>query len=146
MVVSGIAYGAQLKVDAEPLLWYCIDRICRAHKVYREEAWSISVCGGYYGEELDVSLDWSTKNSIANALSALDGKTDCEKVKSILEAEYGYLLDKLKPLTKAEIVSVPIESIRLPNDEYGRKVSTEDLKMYEGWEGICGVVVRVGDL
>jgi hypothetical protein len=126
---------------------YCIDRVLRGSKLPDTSSWEVSIVKGYYGEEVDgVELDGAVRKDIVDQLTELSGITDnADKVKKVLEFEYGYLLPKLQLLTTAKIVKVPLDSVQLFNQDYLRKVSKETVDYYQSYKLPRGVCVKEGD-
>ena len=61
----------------------------------------------------------------------LELTNDIEKIKYILELEYGYLIDKVANATSATIEEVDTEKIKLPQKEYFVKLSKEVIEDYK---------------
>ena len=80
-----------------------------------------------YGDEVDV------KQAIKNKLNEISNLSDVEKIKKVLEYEYGYLLDAIKDAKSVEIKEVPFDSIKIGNDSYHSKI--KDFEMYKDYEG-----------
>ena len=64
-------------------------------------------------------------------LEVLKFETDIEKIKFILELEYGYLLDKVKSTTVAYISTVYTRAIDLPQQEYFVKLDKDVIADYK---------------
>ena len=124
---------------------YCVDRVVTLNGIHDKNNWEISVCGGYYGEEIDgVDLDHSVFNSIISQLNGLDNKTDIEKIKLLLKYEYGYLLAVLKDKSFLEIISLSKNNIRAFNDEYNKKINKEEGELYKNYN-FPRAVVRINN-
>lgn len=124
---------------------YCFERICVALKIYDKDYYEIETCGGYYGEEVD-GVYFENEERVVNAyneLLTLEG--DIEKIKYILELEYGYLLDKVAYKTSATIEEVDTEKIKLPQQEYFMKLSKEVVEDYKNRELPVAVCIKEKD-
>lgn len=126
---------------------YCIDRVIHSSKLHETSSWAANVGRGYYGQEVNgVSLKDDVKKQLIEQLAELNSLTsDIERIKKVLEYEYGYILPKIKDLTTAKVVSVKIDEIKILNDEYLRKVSKETVDYYQSYELPRGVCMKEGD-
>ena len=110
---------------------YCFDRICTAFKIYDKDYYEVESCGGYYGEEIE-GVYFENESRIIDAFQqALALKSDIEKIKFILELEYGYLLEKVKNSNVAYISTVYTRAIDLPQQEYFIKLDKEVIEDYK---------------
>ena len=110
---------------------YCFERICVALKIYDKDYYEIETCGGYYGEEVD-GVYFENEEKVVNAYNELlKLESDIEKIKYILELEYGYLIDKVKNTASAYILNVNTDIIKLPQQEYFMKLSKEVIEDYK---------------
>lgn len=125
----------------DTMLVYCVDRALRASKALDVHSWEVNVCGGYYGEEVHgVRLEPHVQEELIKMISELEGLTPVEMIKKVLEYEYGYVLPRLQKCTEAKIITLPLDLIKLFNDEYLRKVSKETVDFYQKYDlprGIC---------
>lgn len=109
---------------------YCFDRICAVFKVYDKDHYEVESCGGYYGEEIE-GVYFDDESRLLEAFVALLAlETDIEKIKYVLEVEYGYLLERVKNKTIARIEMVNTASIVLPQQEYFVKLDREVIEDY----------------
>lgn len=123
---------------------YCFDRILRIEKLYDEDSFEVNTGRGYYGEEIEsVKIISSVKQAISNKLTEISILSDIEKIKKILEYEYGYLLDSIKDAKSAKIIEVPFESIKVGNESYHSKI--KDFEMYSDYEGPVAVCLQKCD-
>jgi hypothetical protein len=123
---------------------YCLDRILRIEKLYDKDSFEVNTCSGYYGEEIEsVKIIPSVKQSINDKLMEISTLSDVEKIKKVLEYEYGYLLDSIKDAKSAKIVEVPFESIKVGNKSYHSKI--KDFEMYKDYEGPIAVCLQKCD-
>lgn len=110
---------------------YCFDRICSALKIWDKDYYEVESCGGYYGEEIE-GVYFENEEKLAEAFSGILGfDSDVEKIKFVLELEYGYLIDKVSKATVAYILPVPTRHITLPQQEYFVKLSREVIEDYK---------------
>jgi len=124
----------------DQVLVYCTDRILSIAEIYKSDNWQVNIEKGYYGEEIEgVVLDSSIKTEIFERIRFLENLTGSEKILSVLDYEYGYLLPKLKDVKQAEIKEVDIESISF-NKDYYKKISEETVDFYKDYSlpvGVC---------
>jgi len=130
----------------DELLCYCVDRVMRISKVMDVNSWKINISGGYYGEEVHgVSLIEEAEKDTSNMLVELDKLTNIDKIKKLLEYEYGWVLPKLKSLTRVKISEIPLEDINLFNDSYVRKLSKESIDYYKDYKLPRAVCILAAD-
>lgn len=110
---------------------YCFDRICATFKIYDKDCYEVESCGGYYGEEIG-GVYFEKESQIVDAyLQVLNFESDIEKIKFVLELEYGYLLNKIKNSTVAYISTVYTRAIDLPQQEYFVKLNKDIIEDYK---------------
>jgi hypothetical protein len=81
---------------------YVVNRILTACKLYDTDNWYVSVCGGYYGEEIEGV--YIKNDDVKKWMDKLENaKSNKEKLFVALECEYGYVLDELKELNNFKI-------------------------------------------
>ena len=99
--ISQIFYGGE-EIDK-----YCINRIISHFKAWDPNNWTIGVVGGYYGEEIGgVELDKDVLYDIFDACSIVIGfETIADKIRFVLNLEYGYILNELKN-SDFELISI----------------------------------------
>ena len=107
---------------------YAVDRLARIHKMYDKSKYTVRVVNGYYGQEVDgvVFEGWSELMRDVHAAYQLRDNLDA-LVQFLLTAEYGYVLDRLEGLAW-KVVEVPVKDLRVPNDQYLGKVSTDNIE------------------
>ncbi len=132
---------SDLSEKQEPVMSYCIERLVRLAG-FNEDAFEVNVSRGYYGEEIDsVSLPEMELTALIQRLSSLLELNDEQKIKFVLQAEYGHLLEKLNIPFDVQVITVETEKVRLPNQDYYRKVDNEQLNLYDkeypGARGVC---------
>lgn len=112
----------------DTILRYCVDRILRLHQIYDNNNFDTSVRDDYYGQEVGtIYLKQNCCNIINTSLSQLKSLPDIDKIKFVLELEYGYLLDKIKTSTLLVIVEVTGSDIIHSNGEYIKKIKQDDV-------------------
>jgi hypothetical protein len=110
---------------------YCFDRICSAFKIYDKDLYEVESCCGYYGEEIG-GVYFEDEEKIVEAYNKLlELTSDIEKIKYVLELEYGYLIDRVSIKTSATIEEVSTEKIKLPQQEYFVKLSKKVIEDYK---------------
>lgn len=116
------------------ILKYCIERLLVINKMYDPDCWYVHVGGGYYGQEIyGVTLDINDRDQIP--FYELVDKSNVERVKYVLEKEYGYLLEELKPKNKARVVHPKVEDVKPVMNSYPKMI---DGSMYgERWLPYC---------
>lgn len=123
---------------------YCLDRILRIEKLYDNDSFEVNTCRGYYGDEIEsVHIVFDIKESIKNKLIEISALSDIDKIKKILEYEYGYLLDSIKDASSVEIKEVAFDSIKIGNESYHSKI--KDFEMYKSYEGPIAICSSVND-
>ena len=125
---------------------YCFDRICSAFRIYDKDYYEVESCWGYYGEEVD-GVYFENEEKIVDAYNKiLELSSDIEKIKYILELEYGYLIDRVKYTTSAKIAIVKPEKIILPQQEYFMKLSKEVIEEYKDRKLPVAVCIKNKDM
>lgn len=110
---------------------YCFERICVVFKIYDKDCYEIETCGGYYGEEVD-GVYFENEEKVFNTYQELlKLNSDVEKIKYILELEYGYLIDRVVNTTSVKIIVVNPEDVKLPQREYFIKLNKNVIESYK---------------
>ena len=130
--------------DPSEISEYCFDRICSAFKIYDKDYYEVETCGGYYGEEIGGVYFENEKKVVDAYLQVLALETDIEKIKFVLELEYGYLLDKVKNCTYAYTSTVYTRAIDLPQQEYFVKLDKEVIEDYKNRKLPVAVCLECG--
>jgi hypothetical protein len=100
-------------------------------KIYDKDYYEVESCGGYYGEEIG-GVYFEDEEKIVNAYNELlKLESDIEKIKYILELEYGYLIDRVTDSTVATIKIVNTEKIKLPQKEYFVRLNKDIIEDYK---------------
>ncbi len=124
---------------------YCFDRICSVFKIYDKNYYTVESCYGYYGEEIG-GVYFEDEEKIVEAFDkVLRFGSAIEKIKFVLELEYGYLIDRLLYMTSATIEEVSTEKIKLPQQEYFMKLSKEVIEDYKDRELPIAVCIKNKD-
>ena len=124
---------------------YCFDRICYALRIYDEGLYWVETGGGYYGEEV-YGVYFEDEEKIFNACNELlKLSSDIEKIKYVLNLEYGYLINKVSTTTSAVIEQVATNKIELPQKEYFIKLSKEVIEDYKNRKLPVAVCIKTED-
>jgi len=141
--INSIIFGTGKEIDL-----YTIDRILRFHKIWKDHVFDIGIDGGYYGQEIgDITFDNAIANKIESEIDKAFAISDInERIKYLLELEYGYLLPELDGC-KYELATIDLEDVVFGSDGHYRKIQKEDLDHYTDYyyKGIRGVVRKSGD-
>ena len=118
--------------------YYTIDRICRYFKIW--EKLEVNKEWGYYGEEIQsVKISNSEKIveliNIALSINDLDGR-----IEFLLGLEYGSLLPILEN-RNWKLSEIDVNDIIIRNESHLESVLKKDLKHYDYYDGIKGVVI-----
>jgi len=115
---------------------YCLDRVLRQYKLYDPNSWEVNSVRGYYGDEIGsvTVFPLIRKNIITMLHSVANFRTNSEKIKKVLEYEYGFVLPALVPLSEAYIDTVDINDLVFGNKEYARKIKKPDIDIYDSYE------------
>ena len=136
-------YNKYSREDSE-INKYCFDRICSIFKIYDKDYYEVESCYGYYGEEIE-GVYFDNEKKIVEAFNeVLDLDSDIDKIKFVLELEYGYLIDKVSKATVAYIRPVPTRHITLPQQEYFVKLDREVIEDYKNRKLPIAVCVECG--
>jgi len=126
---------------------YTIDRILRIFNVWKSENWQITICNGYYGQEIE---EIKLKEEILVKLSdkieqhlLVDDLS--ERVEGLLILENGFLIDSIKDCDYY-VDTISIDSIIFPNKEHKSNIIIDGLHHYSDKEysGIRGIVKKNG--
>lgn len=124
---------------------YCFDRICHALRIYDKELYEIETGPDYYGEVV-YGVYFDNEEMIFNTCSVmLELASDIEKIKYVLNLEYGYLIDRVTNTTSAYIQEVDTKKITLPQTEYFIKLSKEVIEEYKNRKLPVAVCIKQKD-
>ena len=145
--VKDIVHKLYKKYCKEPseINEYCFDRICTAFKIYDKDYYEVESCPGYYGEEIGGVYFENEEQAVNEYNELIKLESDIEKIKRVLELEYGYLIPRVANKTSAEIKVVNTEDIRLPQAEYFIKLSKEVIEEYKDRKLPVAVCIKEND-
>lgn len=136
-------YNKYSREDSE-INKYCFDRICSVFKIYDKDYYEVESTWGYYGEEIE-GVYFENEKKVAETFNEVLGfDSDIDKIKFVLELEYGYLIDKVSKATVAYILPVPTRHITLPQQEYFVKLDREVIEDYKNIKLPIAVCVECG--
>lgn len=117
-VVNFLVKEAHIKND---IFIYCLDRVLRTLSL-NKESFTVEYGRGYYGEEIyGIYLEEDLSKNINKCISELSNLSDLNKIKYVLNLEYGYILDSIKDCKNVEIVDLKVSDIIL-NESYRKKI------------------------
>lgn len=114
----------------DEILVYCIDRIAVICGMNNPDNYELLTCSGYYGEEFD-GIECSCLATLTKNMGQLIGKSDLDRIRTVLGFEYGYLIDLLQEDLKVSIIEVSPEQIKMGNEDYFRKLKNDDELAYD---------------
>lgn len=112
-------YDFDIEDGITDIFRYCVDRLCRIHKLYDGNNWEARIVNGYYGEEIE-GIYPVNSSEIIKDIQYFHSLADNDRVNSILLKEYGYVLENLEDPQWYE-EEVNIEDIYVPNSYYKMK-------------------------
>jgi hypothetical protein len=142
-VLELVCYQFDMDRDSDILI-YGIDRILKVLKAYEKDSYTVTICGGYYGEEIDGIYLENSDMIEATIKEFLSLSTLKKQVEYLLLLEYGHLLDKLKKCSWS-ISEVPTKSIVLGNTAHYKRLETTLVDRYNTYDLIRGVVKKNGN-
>ena len=121
---------------------YCIDRLLRIYRAYDKDLYTLNVCDGYYGEEID-GFDFINYDKMLDSINILlEKETDIEKIRHVLFEEYSYVLDTIEDFTVADVYKISLDKIIFNKDYVSRLKKTFDYNSYNFDTGIPVGVVK----
>jgi hypothetical protein len=111
----------------DKIILYCIDRIVRYSNINIGN-FNAKVDRGYYGEEVN-GVDFSNEYLSSN-LYLLCKRTDIERIKHVLELEYGYLLPEIKLCNWVSVKSILSREIDIGQKDHYRKLNKQLIESY----------------
>ena len=123
---------------------YCFDRICRINKIWDKSEYEITICSGYYGEEID-EVFFHNELRIEQDWKEIKDMLPIDQIKAVLKMEYGYVLPQLLPLENVTILKINKSNLQLPNNEYYQRLERDVLESYKNYKGPVGVVTNAGN-
>ena len=97
--VETLAEECLLNKDVPSMVRYAVYRIISQSRLADKDNWTVEVCGGYYGDEIDGCSFYDSQevDRVEEALSRItDACTEKQLLDIALEFEYGYVLDSLQ--------------------------------------------------
>jgi hypothetical protein len=120
---------------------YCIERILTINKFWNTDSWEITVCSGYYGEEIDKFIFNHANNCKGLIDVLLSLETNASKIEFVLNLEYGYILDAAKNL-EWEMIEIPRNKIIFGQKDHYKKLDAEIIAYYQDWSFPRGLVIE----
>lgn len=117
---------------------YCFGRLFTSLKLYEPNKYKVNVVDGYYGEELDSVVCIDGWDEFEIEFKKMMELSDDDKIRFVLQKEYGYLLDVFKNASF---------ELRLVN--YSDIITPRDLKRTEGdcydFSSATAICKQIGD-
>ena len=133
--LNSILYG----VDIDE---YCINRILTINKLWDKDIYDISISGGYYGEEIEtISILDSTLRKVEHDIEEIiDIDDPSDKIKFLLQLEYGYLIENIEN-KKLSFIEIDKSEIDFRNSEHSiNQIKNKNLNFYKYYPYLHGVV------
>ena len=129
-VIQSIMDG--LPKNTSVWLRYAVERLCSIHRLFDRGLYSVDICNGYYGQEVNgVLLEQEVHDQFTADVNELEGIKDKNLlVEELLKKEYGFLLPSLKG-AKYSIKKVPILEIQMGSDTHYKRVCKVALSYYK---------------
>ena len=124
---------------------YCFDRICRVNHIWDKEYYEIEVCPGYYGEEIGGVFFENEKKVVMELNKLLTLNSDIDKIKYILELEYGYIIDSVKSCHNVSVIDCDPKLVIAPQQEYYHRLEKNVIESYKDYNIPCAVCKKNGD-
>lgn len=116
--------------STDEIFKYFVERVLVNSKANEKDYWNSEISGGYYGEEFNgLKLDHGVREEIASAVNKETNAPGNRLVEEALLAEYGHLLPGLKNLDWS-VEEIDRSTIKVPQDEYYKKMKKETLEFY----------------
>lgn len=107
--------------------------------------WSLGVCGGYYGDEIDAATIDKTAipaEKLKELLAYKDSAADM--IKTALINEYGYVLPELEKAVFS-VEKVALKNIVIGQANHYKKLDSNIIKRYSGFDLPLGICVPIDD-
>lgn len=104
---------------------YVLDRLVRICELYSKAHWEVNIQSGYYGQE--VSGCRGNFEPLIVHLRKINELSGVDKIKYVLEAEYGYLTEFIKTMQAVCVEEVKLSDIDLFNDNHMKKLKHVDI-------------------
>lgn len=124
---------------------YCFDRICRMNNIWDKEYYEIKTCPGYYGEEIDGVFFLMEEKVIADFNKLITLKNDIDKIKYVLELEYGYVIESIDDCRNVAVIDCDPKLIVAPQQEYYHRLKNDVVESYKDYKIPCSVCKKNGD-
>ena len=124
---------------------YCFDRICRINHIWDKEYYEITTCPGYYGEEIDGAFFGNEKKVINEFDNLISLASDADKIKYILELEYGYVIESIENCHNISVISCDPKLVVTPQQEYYHRLEKDVVESYKDYKIPCAVCKKSGD-
>lgn len=124
---------------------YCFDRICRVNDIWDKYLYDIEVCPGYYGEEIYGAFFGNEEKVVSEFDELLKLNSDIDKIKYILELEYGYVIDSIANCHNIIMVNCSPKLVVYPQREYYHRLEKEVVESYKDYNIPCAVCKKSGD-
>jgi hypothetical protein len=125
-------------IDSGPVSHYFFNRIYSIRKMYEPDSYTVSVGGGYYGQEIDgVKLDHPSLNKDLEFF--FSRQNDLQAIQEyLLIEEYGYIHDRLKG-KRFSLEEFALSEIETKADHHYEKIDvTYEIDVYN----VLGVVIK----
>lgn len=124
---------------------YCFDRICRLNKIWDQYEYTVEVCTGYYGDEINGVYFDNESVVISHFERVLEMANDLQKLKYILELEYGYVIDFVQNATSVSILECSPSMVISAQDTYYHRLEKDVVESYKDYNLPCAVCKKRGD-
>lgn len=123
---------------------YCIHRAVINCRIWDTSLWEYSICGGYYGQEIEyVKMTSDLANHLRKFISEiLKCRNNQKNLFSVLNAEYGYILPELNKIKDFKIENVNIQDIHVGNLDHYKKLDKKIVDQYSSYNLPVGVCVK----
>lgn len=137
-LITEIIYGGK-EVDL-----YCINRILSINQVWNPDNWEIKVEKGFYTQIIkEVSIKEDLFRKIENEISSIQLKKLSEKIKFLLNLEYGFLPQSLSE-SNFEIIKINKNDIDWKKTNANHLQNIQRFNYYEDYSLIRGIVKKEG--
>lgn len=117
-MLNGLMKKNGEKLDNSKIFDYALERVMRAFKFYDASLYTVSLVGGYYGDEIgDTTINVDKLDAFCQIVNQLLYFDDTGRIYVALNAEYEYILPWLTDCT-FEIKKVSVDKMQPANTEY----------------------------
>ena len=138
--INKLVYGFDRDFDH-----YCIERLCVAAKLYKEDAWEINIEQSYYGEgirSVEIKADILQK-LLTNIEDIFTLKTLSQRITFLLNEEYGFVPDSVAR-GEALVENVSRQDIRVSNEKHYQLIPNNLDYLQNRTSDIIGVATKIG--